>query len=423
MAALQTVLAADDVLLLYEVEVLVELAHLDVADAAGHVDLAIVEEHAGVVVDARDGLHVPLALGVAGREDESSSIVAVDEDIELAVVILHRAGPHASGVGILSSQQRIAVLGRELGERLCAILPVHQILRLHNGGTGEVVHGGADHVVGVAHADDIGVGEVGKNDGVLVLAVALVAVDHVLEVGVCPVHLIVISIPIHAGFAAGFLIAVESGHHRAVGQQLVDVDETGRAREGHRDVSKVVEHGLVSLAPLRGASRGPCAPVRLHPVAVLIIVASALLRGTPVHFGDDDGVGVHHWHLLVELVNLVLWVGCSVATAVPSAVVVHGIADVVALNGIGGIAGVVGLPACTGHPDDACEAVSAYAVDDGLEEVVKRLRVILTLGVLQRYRFIGQLNANLSGILLDGVVLREGVPHRHQVVVVVVAYL
>ena len=51
-AAFQSVLVANHVLLLDEVEVSIKLAHLDVADAAGYIHLTIIEEHSRVVVDA-----------------------------------------------------------------------------------------------------------------------------------------------------------------------------------------------------------------------------------------------------------------------------------------------------------------------------------------------------------------------------------
>ena len=66
---------------------------------------------------------------------------------------------------------------------------------------------------------------------------------------------------------------------------------------------------------------------------MLIIMAGTFLVGTPVNLSDDDGVGVDHGHLIVEVRDLGLWVGVTVAAAVPASVVVYGIADVVALDG------------------------------------------------------------------------------------------
>ena len=154
------------------------------------------------------------------------------------------------------------------------------------------------------------------------------------------------------------------------------------------------------------------------------------LLGTPVNLGDDDGVGIDDGHLIVELVDFVplglLQVGLGqflVLAAVPAVVVVDGIANVVARDGIGLIVGIAGLPARAGHPDDAGEAVGADEVDNGLEIVVHGLLVVGVLRVPDAYRLVGQLDADLSGILADGVVLGEEVPDVEQVLLVVVAHL
>ena len=244
-----------------------------------------------------------------------------------------------------------------------------------------------------------------------------------LIVSVGPVHLIIVGIPVHTGLAAGFLQSAKGGHHGAVLQQLVDINQTACARKRHRDIAEVVETSLIGLTPLRGGACGPRAVVRLHPVAVLIVVASALLLRTPVHLGDDDGGKVHDGHLFMELTNLILRTWCVVTAAVPATVVVYGIADVVALDGVRGITRVVGLPTRARHPDHALEAVRTDLVDDGLEEVVQSLRVILALGILQRHRLVGQFNADLSGILLDGIVLCEDIPDVQQILVIGIAHL
>ena len=422
-AAFQSLLILNDILLADEIKVLVELTHLDIAYSAGHIHLSVIEEHARVVVDARQALLLPAALGIGGGEQPAACIVAVDEQVELPVVILHRASPHAACIGIGAAHQVIVVGGGELCERLCTILPVHEVFRLQNRSTGEVVHRRRHHIIGIAHADDVGIGEVGTHNSIGIAAVAQVGGDHILEVGMRPVHLIVVGIPVHARLAAGFLISAEGRHHLSFLDKRVDIEQTARARERHRDVSVVVEQFLEGLAPLRRRARGPRAIVARHPVAMFVVVALAGLLRTPVHLGNDDWRGVHHRHLLVELPNLIGAARRSIATAIPAAVVVNGIADVVALNGIGGIVGIVGLPTRARSPDDAREAIRTNLVDDGLEVVVQRLRIVLAVGILQRHRLVGELDADLAGILTDGVVLRERVPHREQVFLIVVAHL
>ena len=215
----------------------------------------------------------------------------VDEQIELSVVVLHGACPHAGGVGVLAVEQVVAVVVGQLQQGLCTIFPVHHVLRLHDGGSREVVHGGRHHIVGVTNADDVGVGHIGADDGVLVLGTP-VADWGADKVGQGVVYLCPFGIPVHAGLAAGLFQTAEGRHHVATAQQLVDIDEAARAGEGHGDVSVVVVYGLVDRTPHRCAACGPCAVVRLHPDAVLVVVASAWLVGAPVNLGDDDGVGV-----------------------------------------------------------------------------------------------------------------------------------
>ena len=160
-------------------------------------------------------------------------------------------------------------------------------------------------------------------------------------------------------------------------------------------------------------------------------MAGAWFLRTPVNLGDDDGVGVDDGHLVVELLNLLtlacldvlVAVNALVAAAVPAGVVVDGVTDVIAGDGVGLVIGIARLPAGAGHPDDAGEAVLADLVDHGLEEVVKGLLVVGVRGALDADRLIGQLNADLARVLADGVVLGEEVPDVDEVLLVVVADL
>ena len=67
-AAFETIVVGNDFLLFLEVKILVELADGYVAYALSDINLTIVEEHARVVVAAREFLDIPLALGVGGCE-------------------------------------------------------------------------------------------------------------------------------------------------------------------------------------------------------------------------------------------------------------------------------------------------------------------------------------------------------------------
>ena len=75
-------------------------------------------------------------------------------------MILQRRSPLTASVGRALLQ---VVLGRvgQLVEDVTDGLPVFQILGTHNRSTGHEVHGGAHHIIGITHADDIGIGHIG----------------------------------------------------------------------------------------------------------------------------------------------------------------------------------------------------------------------------------------------------------------------
>ena len=168
----QSAFVLNDILLLDEVEVLVEFTHLDVSDTTCYVYLSVIEEHARVIVSTRYGFHLPFAFRVTGREHECTGIVAVQQDVELTIMILHRTSPHAPCIGILAIDERIVLLVGKLCEWLRTILPVHKIFRLHDGGTRQQVHRGTDHIISITNAYYIGVGEVGKDNWILITPIS-----------------------------------------------------------------------------------------------------------------------------------------------------------------------------------------------------------------------------------------------------------
>ena len=90
-----------------------------------------------------------------------------------------------------------------------------------------MVHGGTDHVVGAVNADNVRIGVIGIDDRILVLAISLIAQAAVCEVGMWPVNIVIVSIPVHTGLTAGFFQAAEGRHNAAILQQLVNVNEAG----------------------------------------------------------------------------------------------------------------------------------------------------------------------------------------------------
>ena len=82
---------------------------------------------------------------------------------------------------------------------------------------------------------------------------------------------------------------------------------------------------------------------------MLIVVPGTRLVRTPVYLGNDDGISVDNRHLIMELSDFLLFtdfdvvviIYCFVATAIPTCIVMHRIADIIAFDRVGGIAGVV----------------------------------------------------------------------------------
>ena len=141
------------------------------------------------------------------------------------------------------------------------------------------------------------------------------------------------------------------------------------------------------------------------------------------HLGDNDRIGHHHGHGIRERLNIRLRVVFGVISTVPSYVVVYGVSDVLALDGVGSIAAVVSLPTGSRHPDDAREAVGAYLVDDGLEEVVHGLGRFLALSIVEFDRFVGQFYRDGSGVGLDDRVFADHVPDVEQIFLIGIADL
>ena len=84
----------------------------------------------------------------------------------LAVVVADAGGPGAVAVVALPVAQGelVAVIQNVVG--VAHRLPVDQVRGLHHGAAGGEVHGGAHHVVGVIHPDDVHIRDVGIHHGI-----------------------------------------------------------------------------------------------------------------------------------------------------------------------------------------------------------------------------------------------------------------
>ena len=291
-ASLQTAVGTgDDLRAAYLLQRLgIELVDPNVIDTTGYVEVAValltvVEEPAGIVVVLVHVLHVPLALGVDSRQQDVLAFVlpvlAVGDevDIELAIMIVQGGGPLSLGIVVLTVQQVVVVIVVDLLQGIGTVLPVHEVLTLEQRAAREDVEGGADHIVGVTHADDIGVGEVTVEDGVDEGG-TIVGCPATLVGSVGMIHLKELLIPVEAGHTATVSRIQSGGLHGILESRigfaqlegLVNVEVATRGGEGHGDVLTLVQQGLVAHAPLGGGTRGPGAKVALYPLTVLVVM-------------------------------------------------------------------------------------------------------------------------------------------------------
>ena len=153
-----------------------QLDDLAVAAVPDDVVAAVLVKHEGVVVEARergDAFPVALRRVLAGPDVGLVRGLGEGGDVERAVLVADAARPGAVAVFVLAVGEREAVLhvlGQVVVEQVVVAvaddLPVHQVLGHHHGHARVHVHGGAGHVVGVAHAEDGDVGDVRPDDGV-----------------------------------------------------------------------------------------------------------------------------------------------------------------------------------------------------------------------------------------------------------------
>ena len=129
MTAFETgIITYHDDLTAYFVEILIQFHHREMINATDDIDLSIIEKHTWVIVVMCQTLHRPFALGVGSRKQPSLAVVTINQDIELTVMIFHRASPHTLRVEILTIAQVIPVVVKQFLQWVSTILPVHHIL-------------------------------------------------------------------------------------------------------------------------------------------------------------------------------------------------------------------------------------------------------------------------------------------------------
>ena len=223
-------------------------------DTAGDIDLSIIEKHAWVIVVMCQTLHCPFALGVGSREQPCAAVVTINQDIELTVMIFHRASPHTLRVEVLTFAQVIPVVIEQFLQWVSTIFPVHHILRLQDGSAREMNHRGRYHIIGVAHTNHIGIGNICPHHRVGISAVAIVSNGDITQVvGYGIIHLDIVGIPLPAGATTSLCITIESGNGMLrVLHQFIQVDIIVGMRQRHGHIATIIEQILETQAPLRG---------------------------------------------------------------------------------------------------------------------------------------------------------------------------
>ena len=149
--------------------------------AAPQISLSVAVPEGAGVFPFRHTLHQmerrPRAVRVAGGRHKQSLVGRTEIDVEASVVIADGRRPRAAGIVLVAVPARLV----EARVDLTDVAPVHHIVALEHLHAEEVEVGG-HHIVLLANADDVGVGEVGVEHRIAVGAVALIAPSQVVGV-------------------------------------------------------------------------------------------------------------------------------------------------------------------------------------------------------------------------------------------------
>ena len=111
----------------------------------------------------------PRTCWIHGRIDVGTThiahLIGRKKDVKLPVVIFERCGPLAATIDSASLQ----IVARGIGQSVHHIangLPVHKVLRPHNGHTRKLVHRGGDHIEVIIDTNHIGIGHISPKNWV-----------------------------------------------------------------------------------------------------------------------------------------------------------------------------------------------------------------------------------------------------------------
>ena len=158
-------------------------AHVGLELSAVHLPVAVdgiylavvVEEHAEVIDAALHVVVLPGSLYVLAGIALQSLAVDVGEDVKLTVGISDGWSPDALSVYLLMVLERERVVVKvEAVKAVAYVLPVDEVARVEDDESWHRVHCSASEVVVIAHAENVGVGELVVEERIGKRAVAVV---------------------------------------------------------------------------------------------------------------------------------------------------------------------------------------------------------------------------------------------------------
>ena len=146
-----------------------QLTHLTGSEE--HVGCAVViEEQGGIVKMAQTGMDSPRTFGLRSREDigiaHRTLLIRSQECPELTIVVFQRGGPLSTTIDRTLLQIILRRI-RQFVEDIAHRLPVHQILRGHDGRTWHEVHRSCHQIEGVSHTNHVRIGHICPQHGIV----------------------------------------------------------------------------------------------------------------------------------------------------------------------------------------------------------------------------------------------------------------
>ena len=147
-------------------EILVHTSYADVVDAIGNVCVISIEKQSAIIETALQFTLLPWSADVVGGKQITTLVECGEKHVECSVLVLKCRGPLSSAIAPLSVEQTECIATLYAFQRIATIFPVDKVFRLHDSGTRKDMHGGGHHIVCIAYAAYIGVGEISEDNRV-----------------------------------------------------------------------------------------------------------------------------------------------------------------------------------------------------------------------------------------------------------------